>query len=272
MGIFGRITQDWTANFTDLIGFCGLDKLDKFCDKFYQSYCKQFSSANYLKSVEWKLRHYQASKRIALSALFYVQSQYLRDRQVNNISFYTMYYSLFNAFSANIMQLPYLSIRGVARISHSKVFSEVNNYFIRAGIYDDTFIRLLNNLRLVREAYSYNLPLGSRFGKDSESLDPNGLYDSITSRLPVVLQVSNLLSYLSHYAWSKKVGDIPDEYDKYQIECDELFFSFIEIRDHLGEYCLIDDDDYYRQGYLLRKAKTPTLIVNVKRKSTHCDG
>ena len=78
--------------------------------------------------------------------------------------------------------------------------------------------------------------------------------------LPVVLQTSNLLSFLSYYAWNKKAGVITDEYDKYQSVVDEMFFSFIEYNDHLGKHCLIDDDDYYRQGYVLRKLKTPFPI------------
>ena len=41
---------------------------------------------------------------------------------------------------------------------------------------------------------------------------------------------------------------------------DELFFSFIESHDHLGMHCVIDDDDYSRQSYLLRKWTTPFPI------------
>ena len=41
---------------------------------------------------------------------------------------------------------------------------------------------------------------------------------------------------------------------------DSLFFSFIESRDHLGMHCVIDDDDYARQGYVLRKWTTPFPI------------
>lgn len=260
MGIFNKIQHEWSANFTELVDWCGISKVDHFCNRFYEAYCQQFTSAGYLKNVEWMLRHYQASKKIMLSALFYKQSEYLRNRNIQNIIFYTMYYSLFNAFSSNVILLPYLPMNTIYRISHKKVFSEITNYFVRPKIYDETFIRLLNNLKLTREAYSYNLPLGSRFGKDGESLGANELFNNISNKLPIIFQVSNLLSYLSYYAWVKKVGEIPDEYDKYQMECDEMFFSFIELRDHLGEHCLIDEDDYYRQGRLLIKSKTPLPI------------
>ncbi len=260
MGIFNKIQNEWSANFTNLIVACGNNEVDHFCNKLYEGYCQQFTSAGYLKNVEWMLRHYQASKKLMLSAVYFKQSEFLLSKQMNNIIFYAMYYSLFNAFSANIIQIPYLQLNSVVKISHSKVFAEITNYLIAHGIYDNTYIELLNNLRLTREAYSYNLPLGSRFDENSGSLSATELFDNISNRLPVIFQVSNLLSYLSYYAWNKKVGEIPDEYDKCQSECDEMFFSFIEIHDYLGKHCLIDDDDYYRQGRLLLKSTTPLPI------------
>ncbi|MEK6733037.1 MAG: hypothetical protein AABY55_05360 [Candidatus Omnitrophota bacterium] len=80
MGIFNEIKLDWSANFDELEKCCGSKNIDALCNGFYEAYCKQFTSADYLKKVEWILRNYQASKRIILSALFYKQSEYLRDR------------------------------------------------------------------------------------------------------------------------------------------------------------------------------------------------
>jgi len=67
-------------------------------------------------------------------------------------------------------------------------------------------------------------------------------------------------SRTSHYAWDKKVGRLIDKYAEHQTEVDEMFFSFIEHTDYLGKHCVIDDDDYYRQGYLLRKWQKPFPI------------
>ena len=260
MGIFRKLTQEYSSNFDELINQCGFDNLENFCTAVYTGYCKQFTAADYLKNVEWILRHYQASKKIILSALFFKQTDFLLDRRMKNLSYYTMYYSLFNALSANVMLLPYLPLNKITRISHSQIFKEIDNYFIRSNIYDQSDIELLNNLRLMREAYSYYLPLGSSSSRKDESFGIDELFQSLSSKLPVIYQVSSLLSYLSYYAWNKKVGAIPDDYEDYQSECDEMFFSFIEIRDHLRKHCLIDDDDYYRQAYLLRKFSSPFPI------------
>ncbi|GAH18558.1 unnamed protein product, partial [marine sediment metagenome] len=148
----------------------------------------------------------------------------------------------------------------VQRISHGKVFKYIENYLVRKTIYQESVINLLNELKLMRELYSYHLPLAGTFVKDEDNLRPDTLLKSIENILPLVLQISNMLSYLSHYAWDKKVGKALDEYEKYQSEVDQIFFSFIEHHDYLGKYCIIDDDDYHRQGYVLRQFPTPFPI------------
>lgn len=235
-------------------------KLNKYCDSIYLQYCRTFENATYLKNVEWVLRHYNASKKITLSVLFFTQANYLLDHQVKNLSLYALYYSLFNAFSANILLLPSITLENTQKISHGKLFKYIDNYFIKLGIYKEDSIQLHNELRLMREAYSYHLPLGGSFSRDDETFDTEMLFSRLDELLPIVLQVSDMLSYFSHYAWKKKNGNIPDQYDKYQLDVDQLFFSFIEHHDHLGKYCLIDDDDFSRQAYTLRNFSTPFPI------------
>jgi len=259
MGMFDKIVKEH-GGFETISDYAGLDHLNAYCDSIYQQYCVAFKDASYLKNVEWLLRHYNASKKMTLGVLFYTQTKYLIGHKVKNISFYSLYYSLFNAFSANILLLPKISIEKAHKISHSKIFDYVDNYFIRFNIIPKESIELLNELRLIREAYSYQLPLGGSFVKDGEKLNVENLLLKLESILPIVLQAGNMLSYLSYYAWNKKVGKALDEYEKYQSTVDEMFFSFIEHRDYLDNYCLIDDDDYHRQGYVLRKWSTPFPI------------
>ena len=192
--------------------------------------------------------------------MFYTQTKYLHEHKVKNISFYSLYYSLYNAFSSNLLLLPHLSLKQIRKISHSEIFNHTENYFVRFGIYTNDAINLLNELRLMREAYSYYLPLGGSFAGTIEKFTVNDFLKKLESLLPIVLQTSNLLSYLSYYAWNKKVGKALDEYSKFQQEADQMFFSFIEHHDHLGKYCLIDEDDYQRQGEALNKWGTPFPI------------
>ena len=155
---------------------------------------------------------------MTLSVLFYTQAQYLFVHKVKNISFYSLYYSLFNAFSSNILLLPQLPLDKVQRISHGKIFNYIDNYFVRLGIDSSGIINLLNELRLMRELYSYHLPLGGSFVRDGKKFNVGDLFKKLDDFLPIVLQASDMLSYLSHYAWNKKVGKALDEYSDYQPE------------------------------------------------------
>jgi len=259
MGIFSKIIKEY-GGFEELIESVSKTKLEKHCDRIYQQYCNLFSDATYLLNVEWLLRHFNASKKITISALFYTQTNYLLDHNIKNISFYSIYYSLFNALSSNILMFPQLSLTQVQKVSHAKVFNHISNYLVKHGIYEEETINTLNELKLMREAYSYHLPLGGSFSRDGEKLHFDKLFSKLSNTLIHVIQLTDLYSYLAHYAWEKKVGKALDQYDEFQFEVDQMFFSFIELHDHLGKYCLIDDDDYYRQGYVLRKWPTPFPI------------
>jgi hypothetical protein len=131
---------------------------------------------------------------------------------------------------------------------------------VRHGVYQKAIILLLNNLRLTRELYSYHLPLRGSIVKEGEELNSDSLAVSLQENIKPILQISNLLSYISHFAWEKKVGKALDEYDAHQTEVDQLFFSFIEHTDHLGKHSVMDDDDYLQLGQVLLKWSTPFPI------------
>lgn len=257
--MFKKLIKEY-GGFNEAIELIGSDRLEKFSDRIYAGFCTEYKGAGYIKNVQWLLRHYYASKKITLSALFFTQTEDLNGKNLKNLTFYTSYYSLFNALLSNLILTPYIDIEKVRKISHLQVFTEIENYFIRFEIYDRKLLELLNELRLTRELYSYHLPLGGSVVKDGQSLNAANLFGRLRNTINPILQISNLISYMSYYAWKKKVGKGIDEYSANQSEVDSLFFSFIESHDHLGMHCVIDDDDYARQGYVLRKWGTPFPI------------
>ena len=116
MSIFDKITSTYRVNLDELINLSSKKVIKDFSEKSYAGYCKTFSKSSYLLYYEWILRHFQASKNIVLSSLFFTQAEYLLERKTRNLAFYGMYYSLFNAYSANIVLLPYLSLKEVVRL------------------------------------------------------------------------------------------------------------------------------------------------------------
>ena len=259
MAMLKKVIKEY-GGFQEAIDLVGEECLEKFCDRVYAGFCSEYQGAGYIKNVQWLLRHFYASKKMTLSALFFTQTEELNGKNLKNLTFYTCYYSLFNALLSNLILTPYIDIEKIRKISHSQVFKDIENYFVRFGIYDRNLIELLNELRLTRELYSYHLPLGGSIVREGMSLSAESLFNRLEKIIVPILQISNLISYMSHYAWQKKIGKGIDEYSSYQYEVDSLFFSFIESRDHLGMHYVIDDDDYARQGYVLRKWTTPFPI------------
>lgn len=259
MAMLQKVVKEY-GGFSEAIDLVGQECLEQFCDRIYKGFCSEYQNAGYIKNVQWLLRHFYASKKMTLSALFFTQTEELNGKNLKNLTFYTCYYSLFNAFLSNIILTPYIDIEKVRKISHSQVFKDIDNYFLRFGIYNKKIIELLNELRLTRELYSYHLPLGGSIVREGEPLNADVLFSRLKEVIAPILQISNLISYMSYYAWQKKVGHGIDEYSSHQSEVDSLFFSFIESRDHLGMHCVIDDGDYSRQGYVLMKWTTPFPI------------
>ena len=199
-------------------------------------------------------------KKMLLSAIFFTQSYYINDKNLFNLKHYTMYYSLFNALSANLILIPYFEFKSVINISHKRIFKDVQNYFVRKNVFSSSMLTVFNELRFMRELYSYHLPIGRNITAEIPSLNSDTQLSNLEQILPLSLSLSNILSFLMYYAWERKNIAFKDEYDIYSEEVDQIFFSLISHNDFLGKYSVIGDNDYYRLGYILDKFNGPIPI------------
>jgi len=250
--MINKIKKEYGIRIEELESSLELNDLTVFSDKIYKKHLKHLTTeVDYFTKLEWVLRHSQSAKKMMLSSLYFKQATFLYENKMKNLVFYGMYYSLFNAILSNIILLPYLSIDNITQVSHAKARTELDNYFVRKGIYKEELLDLLAELKMWREAYSYHLPLsGCKY-------DFNNYKERLEKILPKLYQTSELLSYLTYYAWEKRVKSTNDNYSEYQEKCDDLFFSFVKIEDDHGKFQKFDDDDYYRQGYLLKNSDKP---------------
>lgn len=258
MGILETIIKDYRID-SEISKF-EFEKLNKFCDSTYRNYCSLFKQLSYIGKVEWILRTYFSAKKLLLSAVFFTQSQYIDDKNLFNLKHYTMYYSLFNALSSNLILTPYFKLGSIMNISHKRIFKDTQNYFVNRGVFPSSMLKVFNDLRFMRELYSYHLPVGRNITAENPSLDSSVQLSNLEEILPWSLYLSNILSFLMYYAWNRKNISFDDEYDTYSEEVDEIFFSFISHGDFLGKYNIIGDDDYYRLGYVLNTIRAPIPI------------
>jgi hypothetical protein len=234
------------------------EKLSKFIDMNYKKFCDIFRMGSYMKNVEWMMRHHLASKKIALSAIFYTQAVYMLKRNMKNLSFYASYYAYFNALSSNLILSPLLDVHN---ISHSGLVEKIDNLFVRRGVLPPATLELLGDLRFARELYSYHLPLSGRGqGNEEEALNAEHLFERLTQLLPCALQAANMLSYLSYGAYERKGTGTLDEYEKYQNQVDTLFDAIVGRDDSERKRRHFDDGDYYQLGSYLAKFKRPMPI------------
>lgn len=250
--MINKIKKEYGIRIEELESSIESKHLNAFSDKIYKKHLENLTTeVDYFTKLEWVLRHSQSAKKMMLSSLYFKQATFLYENKMKNLVFYGMYYSLFNALLSNIILLPYLSIENITQVSHAKTRIEIDNYFVRKGIYKEEILDLLSELKMWREAYSYHLPLsGCKY-------DFNNYKERLEKILPRLYQTSELLSYLTYYSWEKRVKSTIDNYSEHQEKCDDLFFSFVKVEDDHGKFQQLDDDDYYRQGYLLKNSNKP---------------
>jgi len=259
MVMFSKVVNEY-GDFDAIRKRVGLVELEAFSDRVYALMCKRFAAADYMTGVDWVMRQYLSSKKITLSALFITQASALDKLRMKNLRFYAYYYALFNGLSSNLLVHPAVALVEANSVLHSALFRDIDNYFIRFGIYNGDLLKLLSDVRFTRELYSYHLPLSGSGVSGSSLLNEDAISVRLGDCLTQILQVSNLLSFLAYYAWDKKVGRVIDEYDKNQENVDALFFSILTKSDHLEIHTLIDDADYQRMGYALNKIGSPMPI------------
>lgn len=264
MSILKEIESTY-GTFETLRESASANKLGIFSRSQHDKLAKIFSKGDYLPRIEWIVRHYLASKKMTLAALYFTQSEELEGRGMKNLSFYACYYSIFSVLSANMLLAADFKLEKVREISHTAVSREILNYFVKSGVYSQGVVDLLEELRFCRELYSYHLPISGDVLSGSSTLDVESLHSRLSETLPVCLQVLEMQSYLSHYAWKKTVKGRLEFQDEYAREIDDLFDSVVQRESESG-FSHLDRGDYSLLGYFLKSGEPLpiTWLINDK--------
>ncbi|NMZ48078.1 hypothetical protein [Pseudomonas poae] len=227
------------------------EKLGRFSRVQQEKLKKIFGDHDVFIGVEWIARHYLASKKISLAALYFTQSQALQVQGMKNLSFYACYYSLFSALSANMLLNADFSLEKVRSVSHSALARDIDNYYVRQDLYAREIVSLLEELRFCRELYSYHLPISGDVIHGDTALDITALHSRLSNVLPVCMQMADMQSYLTYYAWKEVVGESLDITSEYMPKVDELFWSIVQ---RAGPSSLSHKDrgDYRLLAYYLK--------------------
>lgn len=145
------------------------------------------------------------------------------------------------------------------RISHQNTIKHIENFFFKKGIYSKSELELFENLRFCREQYSYHLPLSGVNFKNGRFSEKTLMQETTRALIPI-LNITNVMSYLSHFAWKKKINKMPDECDEKSDKANEMFKKAITHESHNGHAIGADNADYDRLEYIINIMSSPCPI------------
>ncbi|MDA8523538.1 hypothetical protein [Acidovorax sp. NCPPB 4044] len=143
----------------------------------------------------WAVRCRQSLKLCFSATYFALASEQAREARVLASAYYLAYYSALHAMWAVIYLDPDQTLQKVAEITHSKIANVFHSVYAsgaqRIIRYDAR--KLVENLRFMREYYSYRMPLNSPFRDHPELLKT---HISLGGFVKQSIQLANLQSHL----------------------------------------------------------------------------
>lgn len=189
--------------FVYITDFTHLDinlRTDEARKKYHDSWMARYKSAmnnwtEYDVAI-WSVRCRQSLKLCFSSAYFAIEADRAEDDKVFASAYYLAYYSVLHAMWAVPYLHPEESLERVTEITHSKIAKFFHSWFSQSP---DAIIKynsrdLAENLRFMREYYSYRMPLNYPFGSKQGGFDPNKY--SHRGFVKQCIQLSNLHSHL----------------------------------------------------------------------------
>lgn len=235
----------------------------QFAEADIQAYCdrtrKLFSTptkawTNELNTI-WLIRHYLAVKYIIAASIMIASADYADDRKLFIPTPYLIYYSILNCCRAYLFTVPDFVWKGAASVemTHQNIINSTANYIRRIdGNAEKNWGDRIRLARDDRELFSYRFPAtGLKFWKDRDHVGV-GEAIKICSVLSEMAQINSecLEASLSKNA-KGSYRFLPDNADV------ELAISYSDAQ--------LDDEDYYRIGYFIRKSPTPHNLLLTAR-------
>ncbi|MBC3949012.1 hypothetical protein [Pseudomonas folii] len=175
----------------------------EYHDTWMRKYHALVGTWNDYETAIWSVRARQSLKLCFSATNFALESKKAEKEGVMAAAYYLGYYSALHAMWSVIYLNPQQTTKNVYDISHSKMLNVFYSTYAHShnSIIHADAKKKVENLRFLREYYSYRMPLNSPFENDEE------LKSSITSLGGFVkqcIQLANLHSHLlTKVAWKQ---------------------------------------------------------------------
>ena len=168
---------DFNTFYIDKCIKCEKEQL-KYYNLWCEKYNKCFSKCTTDELGEWIIRYYKALWEMYSSSSIYTEAEVHLNNNCFISYYFCLYYSLFHAMNALIYLDPHILAKTVYRISHYKLKNIFKSDFCNSkGIFDNSVIKLFEDLKFKREYFSYSSPMNMVY--DSWEKDINVVKDML---------------------------------------------------------------------------------------------
>lgn len=200
---FEKYSRYGNTNFCLLNAIMPDEKAQKiYYERWMTRYAKLFKDGNDENIIEWDLRTRKAMKEVLTSASFYVEATCVYKSSCFSASYYLMYYSLFHAMLSSLWLDDKQTIDNLIVINHSKIANCFFSNFCtpKQSLISNDIQDLWEDLRFLREYYSYSMPLNDMF---DEELDIEKLTQKLKKKITQCFQITSLHSVMFENSFGK---------------------------------------------------------------------
>jgi hypothetical protein len=186
---------EYVTNFIHLnINLGSEEACKKYHDRWMARYSKVAQSWDEFEIAAWTVRLRQSLKLAFSGTYFALSSRELKDQGAIAASYYLAYYAAMHAMWSVVYLLPDLTHEKVTQVGHgalTNIFAA--NFTGSKAILQYDIKALVEDLRFLREYYSYRMPLNSPVPPDSEVAQAHIHLGGLVKQS---LQLANLHSHL----------------------------------------------------------------------------
>jgi len=184
-------------NIKDLAEIVQQKYQQKFYDRIKAGYRDEIVGKPW-NCFDWGYRTFNSMKHLLMSAGLYVQSKILRDRCMDVLVCYGIYYSLFHASFSLLSLHPQIKLNHLRGVKHNFLINEIKSKFIQTKVLPPNFIGIIEDWRFLRELTSYFAMLG---GLQASSFKPLKDYlteiaDGVYENLKLAFQLSGFMGFV----------------------------------------------------------------------------
>lgn len=142
---------------------------DFYYQNWMKNYSEMFKSSDNLNVIDWRVREWRAIKEIFASSILYKEAKIALENRCISSYYFSAYYSLFHAMLSSICLDTNITLEKISDINHSKVGNQFRNTYCHGknSILSEDIYVFFNELKYLREYYSYTLPFNMTFYKNS---------------------------------------------------------------------------------------------------------